>query len=225
MSFIHHAIAKKIKEDKDSSKMEPEDSPIKTVLGSLARNSLASDTLSIQNMSYTTNYRRKKRKHWNPISVEDVPFRRQDRMTLNARNRIDRDKKLIFFIVGLGVLMIVMGLLLLLIYKIYHEDFKDIRPLIIIGPCMLAAGGLCFFLSGEVCLRLYKQTKKVLDPDLDNITNPHEVKHWMDPRLIPFGWGLFDVDDEIIVIEKEPEVLEIPMEAMEMKEPSSSSDQ
>ena len=67
---------------------------------------------------------------------------------------------------------------------------------------MLAAGGLCFFLSGEVCLRLYKQTKKVLDPDLDNITNPHEVKHWMDPRLIPFGWGLFDVDDEIIVIEK-----------------------
>ena len=54
-------------------------------------------------------------------------------MTLNARNRIDRDKKLIFFIVGLGVLMIVMGLLLLLIYKIYHEDFKDIRPLIIIG--------------------------------------------------------------------------------------------
>ena len=58
------------------------------------------------------------------------------------------------------------------------------------------------FLSGEVCLRLYKKTKKVLDPDLDNIANPHEVKHWMDPKLIPFGWGLFEVDDEIIVIEK-----------------------
>ena len=24
----------------------------------------------------------------------------------------------------------------------------------------------------------------------------------MDPKLIPFGWGLFDVNDEIIVIEK-----------------------
>lgn len=24
----------------------------------------------------------------------------------------------------------------------------------------------------------------------------------MDPKLIPFGWGLFEVDDEIIVIEK-----------------------
>ena len=67
---------------------------------------------------------------------------------------------------------------------------------------MLAAGGMCLFLSGEVCLRLYKKTKKVLDPDLDNIANPHEVKHWMDPKLIPFGWGLFEVDDEIIVIEK-----------------------
>ena len=70
------------------------------------------------------------------------------------------------------------------------------------GPCMLAAGAMCLFLSGEVCLRLYKKTKKVLDPDLDNIANPHEVKHWMDPKLIPFGWGLFEVDDEIIVIEK-----------------------
>ena len=67
---------------------------------------------------------------------------------------------------------------------------------------MLAAGAMCLFLSGEVCLRLYKKTKKVLDPDLDNIANPHEVKHWMDPKLIPFGWGLFEVDDEIIVIEK-----------------------
>ena len=73
---------------------------------------------------------------------------------------------------------------------------------IIVGPCLLAAGFMCLFLSGEVCLRLYKQTKKVLDPDLDNIANPHEVKHWMDPRLIPFGWGLFDLDDEVIVIEK-----------------------
>ena len=57
---------------------------------------------------------------------------------------------------------------------------------------MLAAGAMCLFLSGEVCLRLYKKTKKVLDPDLDNIANPHEVKHWMDPKLIPYGWGLFD---------------------------------
>jgi len=221
MSFIHHAIAKKMKEDKEGNKLEPEESPIKTVLGSLARNSLASDTLSVHMMNNshnTANFRRKKKRQWKPISIEDVPFRRQDRMTLNARNRMDRDRKLIFFIVGLGILMIVIGLLMLLIYKVYHEDFKHIRPVLVIGPCLLAAGFMCLFLSGEVCLRLYKQTKKVLDPDLDNIANPHEVKHWMDPRLIPFGWGLFDIDDEVIEIEKEPEILEIPMDRLEIAE-------
>ena len=30
------------------------------------------------------------------------------------------------------------------------------------------------------------------DRDIDNLSNPHEVKHWMDPKLIPYGWGLFD---------------------------------
>ena len=55
--------------------------------------------------------------------------------------------------------------------------------------------------SVEVCLRLYRETKREQDPDLDNLTNPHEVKHWMDPKIIPFGWGLFGEQDEIIVIE------------------------
>ena len=56
-------------------------------------------------------------------------------------------------------------------------------------------------IQSVLCLTI-EQFEKVLDPDLDNIANPHEVKHWMDPRLIPFGWGLFDIDDEVIVIER-----------------------
>ena len=55
--------------------------------------------------------------------------------------------------------------------------------------------------SLEVCIRLYKETKREADPDLDNLTNPHEVKHWMDPKIIPYGWGLFGEQDEIIVIQ------------------------
>ena len=38
------------------------------------------------------------------------------------------------------------------------------------------------------------------DRDIDNLANPHEVKHWMDPKLIPYGWGLFEgleICDEI----------------------------
>ena len=28
------------------------------------------------------------------------------------------------------------------------------------------------------------------------------MKHWMDPKIIPFGWGLFRDDDEVLVIER-----------------------
>ena len=45
-------------------------------------------------------------------------------------------------------------------------------------------------------MRLYKANLRVQDPDLDNLSNPHEVKHWMDPKLIPFGWGGFFNEQE-----------------------------
>jgi hypothetical protein len=32
--------------------------------------------------------------------------------------------------------------------------------------------------------------------------NPHEVKHWIDPNIIPYGWGLFKEEDEIKVEDK-----------------------
>ena len=58
--------------------------------------------------------------------------------------------------------------------------------------------------SVEICIRLYKAKKRVQDPDLDNLINPHEVKHWMDPKLIPYGWGLFreEMEEEVILVEK-----------------------
>ena len=42
--------------------------------------------------------------------------------------------------------------------------------------------------------------KRMQDRDIDNLANPHEVKHWMDTKLIPYGWGLFEgleICDEI----------------------------
>ena len=39
------------------------------------------------------------------------------------------------------------------------------------------------------------------DPDLDNLVNIHEIKHWMDPSLIGFGWGLYQEKDEAIAID------------------------
>ena len=54
-------------------------------------------------------------------------------MTLNVKNRIESDKKLVFFIVGLGIAFIIVGLFLLLLYKLYHEDIKEVKPVIVIG--------------------------------------------------------------------------------------------
>ena len=73
--------------------------------------------------------------------------------------------------------------------------------LLVPGPVLLAGGLMTLLCSVEVCIRLYRETKRESDPDLDNLTNPHEVKHWMDPKIIPYGWGLFGEQDEIIVIE------------------------
>ena len=53
-------------------------------------------------------------------------------------------------------------------------------------------------------MRLYKAKKRVQDPELDNLINPHEVKHWMDPKIIPFGWGLFaEEEDDVLVLDKD----------------------
>ena len=32
-----------------------------------------------------------------------------------------------------------------------------------------------------------------------------QVKHWMDPQLIPYGWGLFSEKEEVILVEQEEE--------------------
>jgi hypothetical protein len=66
--------------------------------------------------------------------------------------------------------------------------------------------------SLEICLRLYKASKRVMDPDLDNLTNPHEVKHWMDPKIIPYGWGmLVDQDNSVEHVEGSPCCVIIPI--------------
>ena len=66
--------------------------------------------------------------------------------------------------------------------------------------------------SLEICLRLYKANKRVQDPDLDNLTNPHEVKHWMDPKIIPYGWGMGgDQDNSVEQVEGSPSCVIIPI--------------
>ena len=76
----------------------------------------------------------------------------------------------------------------------------------------MAAGLMIIMCSLEVCIRLYKEKKRVQDPDLDNLRNPHEVKHWMDPKIIPYGWGMFGEKADIVEpIEGSPSCVMIPI--------------
>ena len=83
---------------------------------------------------------------------------------------------------------------------------------------MVAAGLMTIMCSLEICLRLFKANKRVQDPDLDNLTNPHEVKHWMDPNLIPYGWGVFGKWDRVEQAEGSPSCVMIPILAGNTRE-------
>jgi len=145
-----------------------------------------------------------------PTRIEDVPFRRQDRRTLNARYRRIMDRKLIVFIVGAGLLLLFLGITLVFLYSQFRYEKRYMEPFIVIGPVLIGGGIMTVLFSVEVCYRLYRANKRVQDPDLDKIVNPHEVKHWMDPQLIPFGWGLFKDDQEVITIEREARSARLP---------------
>ena len=85
---------------------------------------------------------------------------------------------------------------------------------------MLAAGLMTIMCSLEICLRLSKANKRVQDPDLDNLTNPHEVKHWMDPKIIPYGWGMFadNDDDGMEHVEGSPSCIMIPILSVDTRQ-------
>merc|ERR550517_19749 len=85
-----------------------------------------------------------------------------------------------------------MGLGLLVVYSRFQHQHQYIRPLIVIGPVLIGASFFTIMFSIEICMGLSNSLKRMQDRDIDNLTNPHEVKHWMDPKLIPYGWGMFE---------------------------------
>ena len=40
------------------------------------------------------------------------------------------------------------------------------------GPVLIGAGLMTILLSSEICVRYYRESKRSLDPELDNLTNP-----------------------------------------------------
>jgi len=47
----------------------------------------------------------------------------------------------------------------------------------------------------ETCVGLRGNLARVQDTEIDTIKNLHLIKHWVEPELIPFGWGHNDSAD------------------------------
>ena len=98
-------------------------------------------------------------------------------------------------------------------------QMKYSGPLMILALILCLAGVVLNAFSLEMCLRLRKQIKRVMDPSLLKTSNFHEVKHWIEPgkyifilsktfheknslELISFGWGQFDFDEEAKLLDQ-----------------------
>ncbi|XP_023340095.1 uncharacterized protein LOC111710259, partial [Eurytemora carolleeae] len=211
MNMINAASRKKERQEElERQKKEKalDSSPIRTVLGSLAlggkkkattkknerTKQISREPYKIEEVPFSDN------KPHQPTNINEVPLRRQDRRTLNARNRRIMDRKLICCIIFTGSLLMGLGGACLAVY--FAVDEPGLKPLIIVGPVLLAGSLVTWLLSIEICIRLSKNNKRTTDPELDKLVNLHEIKHWMDPILIPFGWGLFEEGDEVVTIDK-----------------------
>ena len=69
----------------------------------------------------------------------------------------------------------------------FRQDIRFVGPLIILGPIVALAGMGLGVSSMELIMRLRKQIKRVMDPNLLKTNNLHEVKHWIEPGIL---WSL-----------------------------------
>ena len=137
-----------------------------------------------------------------PTKLEEAPLRRMDRRALNALRKRRSDKHMICCLTFTAILLIAAGVGAVVLWRMFSEDMKHLGPLIILGPILLLSGVLVVVFMMEICVRLRKQIKRVMDPSLLKTSNFHEVKHWVEPELISFGWGQFDYQEEAKLLDE-----------------------
>lgn len=60
-----------------------------------------------------------------------------------------------------------------------------VEPFLIVGAVLAAFSVAIVLFAVEICLRLQKNAKRVKDPEIDNIDNLHQIKHWVEPGMQP----------------------------------------
>jgi len=137
-----------------------------------------------------------------PSTLEEAPLRRMDRRALNALRKRRADKHMIACLIFTGLTFIMLGVGSIVVWVMFRHDLHHVGPLIILGPILVTAGlGLVVF-SVELIIRLMKQIRRVMDPNLLKTNNLHEVKHWIEPELVSFGWGQFDMQEEAKLLDE-----------------------
>ena len=82
-----------------------------------------------------------------------------------------------------SIILIAAGVGAVVLWRMFSEDMEHLGPLIILGPVLLLSGILVIVFMLEICVRLRKQIKRVMDPSLLKTSNFHEVKHWIEPGI------------------------------------------
>ena len=147
-----------------------------------------------------------------PRTIEEAPLRRMDRRALNALRKRRADKHMIAFLVIIGILIVGAGIASIVLWEMFRLksnnqrkiitltyfrlDHKFVGLLIIVGPIMIISGISFLLCSLELVMRLSRQIRRVMDTSLLKTSNLHEVKHWIEPELISFGWGQYDFEEE-----------------------------
>ncbi len=116
-----------------------------------------------------------------PRTIEDVPFRRQDRRILNSRKKRIMDRKLIKCIIFSGIVGILIGGAMIGLGLAFDHVEEKLDAMVLAGGVFLLMGVMQLIFSVEIWMRLQKNVKRVQDPEIDQITNVHHIKHWVNP--------------------------------------------
>ena len=115
---VVQAAVKARKDAKDKESDSKNGSPVKGLLGG--------HNPKVPNETIQLNPGRKKMKTFVPTKIEEIPFRRQDRRIINSRKKRIVDRRLIKFIVFMGILMILIGAAMIVVWIVLRDGKREV---------------------------------------------------------------------------------------------------
>ena len=67
-------------------------------------------------------------------------------------------------------------------------EYWFVNPFSVIGITIAVCGLMFVGFSIEACIQLKQNLSRVQDPEIDDITNLHHIKHWIEPGMHLIFW-------------------------------------